>query len=52
MDEVGGEFNPVEFPEDDIFGYMRTAKKVTGKKGEKAEVVVEEEEEGSIKTNQ
>lgn len=25
-DKIGGEFNPVEFPEDDIFGYMRTEK--------------------------
>ena len=24
--KVGGEFNPVEFPEDDLFGFMRTAK--------------------------
>lgn len=24
--KVGGEFNPIEFPEDDVFGYMRTAK--------------------------
>lgn len=25
-DKIGGEFNPIEFPEDDIFGYMRTEK--------------------------
>ncbi len=25
-DKIGGEFNPVEFPEDDLFGYMRTEK--------------------------
>jgi CRISPR-associated protein Cst2 len=24
--KIGGEFNPVDFPEDDIFGYMRSAK--------------------------
>lgn len=26
VDKIGGEFNPVEFAEDDIFGYMRTEK--------------------------
>ncbi len=26
-DKIGGEFNPIEFPEDDIFGYMKTEKK-------------------------
>ncbi|SRR5579875_300252 len=26
-DKIGGEFNPVDFPEDDIFGYMRAEKK-------------------------
>ncbi|MGI0070294.1 MAG: type I-B CRISPR-associated protein Cas7/Cst2/DevR, partial [Nitrosopumilaceae archaeon] len=26
-DKIGGEFNPVEFAEDDVFGYMRTEKK-------------------------
>src|SRR5690606_20854059 len=25
-DKIGGEFNPVDFAEDDIFGYMRTEK--------------------------
>jgi CRISPR-associated protein Cst2 len=37
--KIGGEFNPVEFPEDDIFGYMR-AEKGQGKKKD------EDEEEG------
>ena len=41
-DKSGGEFNPIEFPEDDIFGYMR-AKKGSGK----IEVEeIDEEEEG------
>ena len=35
-DKSGGAFDPIEFPEDDIFGYMR-AKKGSGK--------IEEEEE-------
>jgi CRISPR-associated protein Cst2 len=42
-DKTGGEFNPIEFPEDDIFGYMR-AKKGSGKI-EEAKVTEEEEEE-------
>lgn len=29
--KIGGEFNPVEFPEDDLFGYMRTVKEETEK---------------------
>jgi CRISPR-associated protein Cst2 len=46
-DKVGGEFNPIEFPEDDIFGYMR-AKKGSGKRAE-AEVVETEGEEDEEK---
>ena len=42
-DKTGGEFNPIEFPEDDIFGYMR-AKKGSGKI-EEAEWTDKEEEE-------
>jgi CRISPR-associated protein Cst2 len=43
-DKTGGEFNPIEFPEDDIFGYMR-AKKGSGKI-EEVEENNEGEEEG------
>ena len=43
-DKIGGEFNPIEFPEDDIFGYMR-AKKGSGKIEEASEEKDEEEEE-------
>jgi CRISPR-associated protein Cst2 len=42
-DKTGGEFNPIQFPEDHIFGYIR-AKKGSGKI--EAEEKGEEEEEG------
>jgi len=35
--KIGGEFNPVEFPEDDIFGYMRAEKGQGRKKDDEEE---------------
>jgi len=40
VSKIGGEYNPIDFPEDDIFGYMR-AEKGQGKKKEE-----DDEEEG------
>jgi len=42
--KIGGEFNPVEFPEDDLFGYMRTVKEET-----ENEVAVEDDEKKIFK---
>jgi CRISPR-associated protein Cst2 len=46
-DKSGREFNPIEFPEDDIFGYMR-AKKGSGKPEEAKETEEEEGEEEAV----
>lgn len=43
--KIGGEFNPVDFPEDDIFGYMRTEK---GQGKSKSEDEDEAEEDRKI----
>lgn len=40
-DKIGGEFNPIDFPEDDIFGYMRT-EKGSGKTVDEDETDVED----------
>jgi len=40
-DKIGGEFNPIEYPEDDLFGYMRTEKgsgKTTNEEDESVDV--------------
>ncbi len=42
-DKIGGEFNPVEFPEDDIFGYMRT-ERGSGKVAAEDESDIDEDE--------
>ncbi len=46
--KVGGEFNPIEFEEDDVFGYMRTAAKeeLDEEEGEEKEVEIIEEAAG------
>lgn len=47
-DKIGGEFNPVDFAEDDIFGYMRTEKGVSS--AETSEVDEELEKGSESKT--
>lgn len=46
--KIGGEFNPVEFPEDDIFGYMRAEKAEKRRPVEESEEEDEEEEEKQL----
>jgi CRISPR-associated protein Cst2 len=47
-DKLGGEFNPVEYPEDDIFGYMRT-EKGSGKPRKAVEAEDNGEDEEAVK---
>lgn len=46
VSKIGGEFNPIDFPEDDIFGYMR-AEKGQGRVRDEDEEEGEETKKGS-----
>ncbi len=46
--KIGGEFNPVEFPEDDIFGYMR-AESGQKRRSDTEELESEEDEEAEVR---
>lgn len=50
-DKIGGEFDPVDFPEDDIFGYMR-AEKAGNNKSTSADSALEMEDEEEQEKNE